>query len=307
MSPGPPTKRRWLKALLSVAVSAGLLAWLASRSDTDALLDLIKGMRPGWFLLAAALIPLQVILSAARWRRVAEDLSMPMEFSTAVREYGLSMFLNQVLPGGMTGDGVRVWRHKRGHGSVGAPLRAAVVERASGHVAHLVLTLVGLLLWTEVHASAPPPGTILLVVLLLGLFASAVAVPGRIPGLGAAAMDARLALGRIDRLVFHVVVSGLLLATFLAGFAACAAALGLNLGWGVLTAIPLVMLVMVVPLSIGGWGLREASAATVLAHLGWSTESALALSAVYGMSVLVGSLPGAAVLGGSGPAASTGE
>ena len=56
------------------------------------------------------------------------------------------------------------------------------------------------------------------------------------------------------------------------------------------------MLVMVVPLSVGGWGLREASATAVLAYLGWSPEAALALSAVYGLSVLIGSLPGALVL-----------
>jgi len=301
MLPGPRTKRRWLRGLLSVAVTAGLLAWLLSRSDLDALGALFGQLRVEWLLGAAALIPLQVLLSATRWRRMSTDLGLPMSRGRAIREYGLSMFLNQVLPGGLTGDAVRVWRHRHGHGSIGAPLRAALAERATGHVAHLLLTLVGLLLWSRVHPTGPPGGAIGLVLALLGIALAALALPDRIPGLGSAVRDARVALGRPDRLAFHSAISALLLATFLAGFAASAAALGLHLGWGLVTAIPLVMLVMVVPLSVGGWGLREASAATVLAHLGWSTEAALALSSVYGLSVLIGALPGAVVLRGRRP------
>ncbi len=307
MSLGPHTKRRWPRALVSVAVTAGLLAWLLLRSDQDALVALFRGLRVEWLLAAAALIPLQVVLSAVRWRRMSVDLGLPMPLGQAAREYGLSMFLNQVLPGGMTGDAVRVWRHRQGHGSVGAPLRAAVAERATGHVAHLLLTLVGLVLWPHVHQEESPEGAVWLVAGLLGIALVALAIPSRFPGLGRAVQDARVALGRVDRFAFHVAISSLLLLTFLAGFAASAAALGQDLGFGVVTAIPLVMLVMVVPLSVGGWGLREASAATVLAHLGWSTEAALALSTVYGLSVLLGALPGALVLLGSGPGVETSE
>jgi uncharacterized membrane protein YbhN (UPF0104 family) len=277
-------------------VTAGLIAWLLAHTDRQALWSLLSRVQLGWLLAAAGLIPLQVLLCATRWRRMAEDLGLAMSWTTAVREYGLSMFLNQVLPGGMTGDAVRVWRHRRGHGAVGRPLRAAVAERATGQIAHLLLTLVGLLLWSSVHGAAAPPGSLPLVIGLLVVFGLALAMPDRIRVLGPAARDARTALGSPGRLAFHGTISAALLGTFLLGFTACAAALGHDLGWAVLTAIPLVMLVMVVPFSVAGWGLREASAAMVLGMLGWSTEAALALSAVYGLSVLLGALPGALVL-----------
>ena len=277
-------------------MTAGLLAWLVARADRAAFLDLLSGAHVGWLLIAAALIPLQVLLCAARWRRMAVDLGLPLPRRVAVREYALSIFLNQVLPGGMTGDAIRVWRHRAGHGSVGAPLRAAIAERATGQVAHLLLTLAGLLLWSELHGGSAPPGAIGLVTALLGIAALALALPGRLPGLGQTASDARIALGTPDRLAFHAVTSGLLLVTFIGGFAASAAAIGQPLGWGLLTAIPLVLLAMAIPLSVGGWGLREVSATAVLAFLGWAPEEALALSAVYGLSVLIGALPGALVL-----------
>jgi uncharacterized membrane protein YbhN (UPF0104 family) len=300
MSPGRPTKRRWIKALrvlLSAVVTVGLLTWVFSRADRQELSDLIARAEVGWVVLAALLIPIQVLLMAARWQRVAEDLGLPMSRGYAAREYALSVLLNQVLPGGLTGDAVRIWRHRTGHGSVGAPLRAAVVERATGHVAHLLLTLVGLLLWTGMHGEGTrPTGALVLVAGILLLFGLGLAIPSRFIALGKLAKDARTALSTPRRFVFHVVVSFALLATFLLGFTFCGLAFDRPLGIAAVTAIPLVMLVMVVPFSVGGWGLREASAATVLAHLGWPASAALALSASYGLSVLFGALPGVVVL-----------
>jgi uncharacterized membrane protein YbhN (UPF0104 family) len=306
MSPGRATKPNWLKnargrqiarVFLSAGVTVGLLAWVFSHANTDALRTLIVNAKLGWVGLAALLIPLQVLLMAARWQRVAQDLGLPMTRGYAVREYALSTLLNQILPGGMTGDAVRIWRHKSGHGSVGAPLRAAVVERAMGHVAHLLLTLLGLSLWATMHGEGTRPvGALALVIGMLAFFSLGLAVPKRMPGFGKLSKDGRVALATPGRFAFHTVVSAALLGTFLLSFTFCSLAFDHPLGIAALTAIPLVMLVMVVPFSVGGWGLREASAATVLVHLGWSTEAALAVSAAYGVSVLIGALPGVLVV-----------
>lgn len=293
-------KRRWTDALrvaASAVVTVGLLTWVFGRVDRGDLASLIAQAKVGWLVLAAGLIPIQVLLMAARWRRVAQDLGLSMSGGYAVREYALSILLNQVLPGGMTGDAIRIWRHRSGHGSVGAPLRAAVVERAIGHVAHLMLTLVGLLMWSSFHgAETRPAGALPLVLGILIVFGIALALPSRFIALGKLAKDARVALASPRAVAFHVVVSSGLLATFLLGFSFCALAFGRPLGMAAVTAIPLVMMVMVVPFSVGGWGLREASAATVLAYLGWPPSAALALSGAFGVSVLIGALPGVAVL-----------
>ena len=57
----------------------------------------------------------------------------------------------------------------------------------------------------------------------------------------------------------------------------------------------LVMLAMVLP-SVGGWGPREGVTAWVFGAAGLGAERGVATAVVYGVMVLVASLPGAAVL-----------
>jgi hypothetical protein len=51
--------------------------------------------------------------------------------------------------------------------------------------------------------------------------------------------------------------------------------------------------VVVVPISIGGWGLRELAVVSVLAGYGVAPERALLFSVCFGLALAVGSLPGA--------------
>jgi glycosyltransferase 2 family protein len=57
----------------------------------------------------------------------------------------------------------------------------------------------------------------------------------------------------------------------------------------------LVMLVMVLP-SVGGWGPREGALAWAFGAAGLGAQQGVATAVVYGVMVLVASLPGAAVL-----------
>ncbi len=57
----------------------------------------------------------------------------------------------------------------------------------------------------------------------------------------------------------------------------------------------LVMLVMVLP-SVGGWGPREGVTAWAFGAAGLGASQGVATAVVYGVMVLVASLPGAAVL-----------
>jgi len=240
---------------------------------------------------------IQIGLGAARWHRVSMQLELPMSRRHALEEYGLGVLLNQVLPGGVAGDAVRVWRHRSGHGSLGAPLRAALVDRVVGHWAHLLVTVVGLALWPVVHGDPAPTGS----VPLLGVWCAGFAMLWWKPirGLRALVSDTRIALGRGTDWVFHALVSVALVLALLLSVACCAVALDLPLGWGMFTAIPLMLLVMVIPISVGGWGLREISAVVVLTTLGWSTTESIALSAAIGLTSLVGALPFVGVVGRS--------
>ena len=301
MSLGRATKPRWTKVLrawLSVAVTAGLLAWVAQRVDVGEIRASLTAGNPLWWGAAVCLVPFQVLLGALRWHRVAERLALPMPLGHAVNEYGLGIVLNQILPGGVAGDAVRVWRHKQGHGELAAPLRAALVDRVIGHWAHLLVTFAGLVAWFKVHGEHPPTGSMTVLLCLGAFFAIVWWKPP--PGFRGLVGDTRVALGRGTEWAFHGAVSVTLVGTFLLSFWLCATALGLPLGLAAFTAVPLLMLITVIPVSIGGWGLRELSAVVILASLGWSASDAVALSAAYGLANLVGAVPFLLVLGKSG-------
>lgn len=273
-------------ALLGTLVLAGVVAW---RIDLTASIALLRETRLDLFVLAAALGPAQIALSGLRWRRVACALGPAPPLRTAISEYATGTFLNQVLPGGVGGDALRAWRHHRRWGASGADAAlSAVLERAAGQATLLLLVTTGALAWPVLHPAAPRP--IWLLPLLATLLAVAAAIafsPAAAPALGRLSTAARTSLRGIVWPLSTVIT-----ATYVVGFALCALALGLSPGAALLTAIPLILLAMALPISVGGWGLREAAAAAVLPPLGWTAEAAVATSALYGLSALLGSSPG---------------
>jgi uncharacterized membrane protein YbhN (UPF0104 family) len=261
--------------VLALAVTLGLLGVLWGRLDTQALAETLSHAQLGWLALAAALGPLQVILGAERWCLASERVGAPIERFEAWREYALSTFVNQVLPSGVAGDAARMAR-QRHHGWKPA-LLAGLVDRGVGQALLVAVTALGLAFWP-----ARPAGSLVAALVLLGVFVAALAfAPVRQALAGAWLQNALL--------------SGALIVTFLGGFALCSLALGRGPGLWLLVAIPLVLLAMAIPLSLGGWGLREASAAALLPAFGFTPEEAVALAGCYGVTVLVGALPGACV------------
>jgi uncharacterized membrane protein YbhN (UPF0104 family) len=283
------------QALLSLVVSGALLSWALSQADPSATLRRLGQVDLRWVAVAAALVPVQVLLCAERWRRVGLGLGYPLPRSRAVTEYGLSTLLNQVLPGGVPGDAMRVWRQRQGPGGFGAALRGVVVERAIGQLALQLVVVVSVVLWLFVHGWSTMPAWVLAVTVaaLLGV-AVLTRAPASVPGLGRISADIRVLLTRSQGLPI-VLLSAAFLASMLAGFAACGAAVGAPLGLVLFTVVPLLLLAMSVPLTVGGWGMREAASAALLPFVGWSAEAGVALSLVYGLSVLLGALPGALV------------
>ena len=240
-TPGdPPSTRehRW-RGALSLLVTAGLLAWVVSRLDAGAAWVLLRSADPRPLLLASALVPLQVLLVARRWRLGCAALGVALGAREATLEYALSMLLNQVLPGGMAGDAVRVWRQRGADRPLGTVLRAAAGERMVGLAVHGAVVLAGLSAWSSLHPGVPrPTGALpLVVVLTIGVAAAARTTLGPIhPALLARQVAASLAL----------------FATLLLAFEACGRALGLELGAALFTVVPLTLLAMVAPVSVGG-------------------------------------------------------
>ncbi len=328
MAEGSERARRGVPAPLRLGVSLAFLAGVLWFLDAGALLHRLGRMHPGWALLAVGISVGQVALLAGRWSFTARRLGISLPFPVALREYYLGIFLNQVLPGGVVGDAARAWRHAgseggagtgegdRGGGTralptgtrpMGSALRGVILERASAQV---IMTGVALASAAVLLAGPAPSPALLLgatLALLVTLGAGGVLLRGLgpLPSRGSLAGrfhdDARRAVLAPGALAFHLLTGLLVVASYLAVFLAAARAVGV--ATPLLQLLPLVapvLMTMLLPLSVAGWGIREGAAAALWGMVGLSVGDGVLISMAYGVLVLVSSLPGGLVLAGAG-------
>ena len=294
-----------IPGLLRTGVSFALLALLAWWLDASALLDRLAGFDPRWALVAVAISFPQIALLAFRWRFTAGRLGLDLPFGAALREYYLATFLNQVLPGGVMGDVSRAWRHGRAgpESRLGPAARAVILERTSGQV--VMGGIAALSLASLPLAFSAVPVTLALAVCGIGVAALAALLAfrqrARSGPLATLWRDVHTALLSRDTLPAQLLSSTLVVGTYLATYVVAARALGVSTPlWTLLPLVAPVLLSMLVPATVAGWGVREATAAALWGAVGLTPVDGVAISAAYGILVLLSSLPGALVLLSSG-------
>ena len=122
---------------------------------------------------------------------------------------------------------------------------------------------------------------------------------GREPG--GFADSLRSALLASSALPVQLVTSIAVVGSYVAMYLAAARAVGVESPFTVM--LPLVtpvLLAMLIPVSVAGWGVREGAAAAIWASAGLAAADGVAISVAYGLLVLVSTLPGALVLVGDG-------
>ncbi|TDD90985.1 flippase-like domain-containing protein [Saccharopolyspora karakumensis] len=278
----------WLRVL----VAAGILALLAWRLGTDAFLDGLRALDVTTALAALGIGLATTVCSAWRWCVVARGLGLRLPLRAAVADYYRALLLNAVLPAGVLGDVHRAVSHGHRSGDLGGGVRAVVLERFAGQIA-LIIVAAGVLLTGPALPFALAPGL---------LVAAAVAgLSLLIPAVRRAAAtfwrDARRGV-LTRRAVRPVAVSSFAtVAGHLVLFLVAARVAGADVP--VSTLLPLLvlaLLVMALPINVGGWGPREAFLAVAFAATGWDPAQGLATSVAYGVLAVIAALPGVLVL-----------
>lgn len=282
------------------AASSVVLVLVLLLADGRGVAEQLARLEPRWTPLAFGIGVMQVGLSAWRWRFTARRLGLELAWPVAFAEYYLATFLNQVLPGGVTGDVARAWRHGRVLSSPGPAVRAVMIERASGQIVMAAVALAAVLVLPEVPAAAVGMRGwgVAAAALLLGVFVLTVLARTRAAGVvyrfGA---DIRRALLSPRAFVVQLASSLAVVGSYILVFVIAARALGIGTPIGVLLPlIPLVLLAMLIPFSVSGWGFREAAAGMIWPLAGLPATEGVAVAVAYGLLVLLGSLPGALVL-----------
>lgn len=282
-----------------VAISVVVLVGVIALSGGDQVLAAFRHFDPLWVAAALLVTALQVALSAWRWRFTVARLGVDLRWRTALAEYYLATFLNQVLPGGVVGDAARAWRHGRGLAVPATAWRAVIIERASGQLVmagSAALSLVAVMGWPSVPPLAAVVGAVsaLIAVLLVRRMGRGHGVLGR--GLRRFHGDVQQSLLAPSALPVQLASSLAIVASYIGVFLLGARAIGMETAFSVLAPlVPLVLLAMLIPLSASGWGFREGAAAAVWPLAGLPAAEGVAASVAYGVLILLGSLPGAIV------------
>ena len=276
------------------------LLWLTV--DVPAALGRIASAEPRWLLAGLALVQLQIVLSAARWRCTAARLGHRLGRGLVVREYYVASLLNQVLPGGVGGDAARVVRNRSpADASLSRVAQGVVLERLAGQCSLIAVTFAGIVLWPLLLDEPPPRAGLLALGGALGVALIATLGVLSLAAFGTPVLARRA--GRVWPLVVRCwfadgmwfvqgALSVAITAAYVGAFLLAALAVGEPLplaGW--LTVVPLALASMLLPISVGGWGLREAAAAALWPLVGLTAGAGVATSVVYGLLSLLGSLP----------------
>jgi len=306
---------RNFRVVLQLAVSLGLLALLVSRVDWSRSLPLVARASP-WLVLALLVIyAADRVLMALKWRQLLRVLDPRLGPLGAVRVYYESTFVGFAMPlGGLGPDIVRYVRLTKLGIAPHVTLVSMGMERLVGFVATILLAAVGLaVLSTLVSGSA------------LGNFAAAAtACALAAAALAAAALFHPRAIDAGERLIARSRRIARRAKKYLdsaRAFASRRRLLVLNLGLSIveqttpvwtywigsraldtpfslaacLAVAPVTIVIQRLPISYGGLGLREGSAAALLVALGYDYSEVLIVLMMLFVVFVVSLLPGAVI------------
>jgi uncharacterized membrane protein YbhN (UPF0104 family) len=305
MDDRPTLLTRWLVPLGKAIVSLGLLGLIIARVDFS-LLHTHWHRLSGLVLLACAgLLAVQVTLIAGvRLKLVLACLKSEPTLAQTSRVALCGFFFEQVAFGFVGGDAMRLWLLRRIAIPGRTALQALLIDRGLGFAALFLLALAGLPGLRQLLPNFADHRKIVLasgaIVLLAGAMLSGVLLlPERyrrhplLAELGAfvsgGLRDADV--GRRLSMVLALAITVQLLNVLIMFL------VGLNMRLPVRLAqwffiVPAALLFSMLPITAGGWGLREGILVFSLQGLGVRPEEAVVPSIVFGLGTLLVTLPG---------------
>lgn len=286
-----------------ILISA-VLVWLCFRSvDPGATLSTLAGIHFGALIACVVCMIAHTLLCAWRWRLVCRELGLADPGPrNAVRWTALSVMLSQVLPSTIGGDAYRIGALGRQQG-FGAATRSVVHDRLFG--LWVLAGVAGLAAIYTVLSAGWINAVGVIGALAIGFvvaIAAAAWVGERWPGMRR--------LGRMHALTneaagFRAMLRSptIVAASFAIHLMTIAAMAALCLGvrpasglwWQIGLLTPAAMLAAAIPISIAGWGVREAALLAGVGAFAIAQSDALAVSVAYGLMLLVTGALGALV------------
>ena len=290
-----------MKTLLKAAITLLLLGLVFRAVDPGRLAHAFLNLRQGYVALAVVAQIVSTTIASWRWYLIMRSLEFKASEGFHFRSYFKGAFFNQALPGSIGGDALRVLDVA----ALGYRKRDAFVgifiDRIVGLSGLLLLNLVA----NNLTRGLLPEWLFHLVNLIcLGGLAGVLmlVVLHRLEWLKRFRLLAPFSvLSQRFRQVYHswraslgqIALSVVIHLFPILSLFALSRATGLDIGVQVFMVVaPPVFLLTLLPISLAGWGVREGAMVGLFVLIGVPREPILTLSLLYGLTLIVASLPG---------------
>jgi uncharacterized protein (TIRG00374 family) len=308
--------------LARIAVAAGLTGYILWRSDPSAVAAAAAGVDWRWVGVAILLVLVDRALMAYRWVAllctIESDRRPPI--GPLMRVFFVSTFVGTFLPASVGGDIVRSYSLARLNVDAGDAVASVLMDRLLGVASVFLMALAGLALATDLSQNAAIIGGLVVTAAACAAMLALIFSPRAAALVSQAASALPFAAVRrtgvrvVDSIRKYAAHSPQLIAVLACSIAVQALRvfqafyLGRSLGIDApLSAyfafIPLILLIMLLPVTINGLGTSQAAFVWFFARAGVASAAAFALSVLFVALGVVGNLPGALLYAaGSGEA-----
>ncbi len=305
---------------VKLAVSGALLALLFSRVDVGKLWANARQASLGWIVVALGVYAGTVAASVWRWWLLLEAQDVDMSFHALFASMSVALFFNNFLPSNIGGDVVRIADTAKVARSKTLAALVVLADRTMGMMGLILVAATGV---TLVTAGGRTPLPIWPSWLWAGFTSGMLAgcfvlwspggvgwllrpltvlhpewVTGRIGSLTMTLERFRAHMGAVITCFGGAILVQILTVAFAW---ACAHSLRIPVGpFDLAVVVPLAGVVQMLPVSVNGFGVREAMYSLYFTRIGLPIESAILLSLTSTALVMLYSLTGAGVYVGRG-------
>ncbi|MBN1993341.1 MAG: flippase-like domain-containing protein [Anaerolineae bacterium] len=278
--------------LLKITVSVGLLAFIFYKIDLPKLWLAVQQANGGWLAAALAMMMLGVVIRARRWKILLDAIGVTVSLGELTAIYFIGFLFNNLLPSGLGGDAMRMVELNRHSKRASDAVTSVLVDRFLGLSALQALALLALLFdWDAVPAVvayftvAIFSGGLVMGFLLINrpLYQTLQKHLGLFRRLTGIKMVGNL-FESFQRYTLPALARSYLVALlFNVSLIAMNVFIGLALGARATLAqyavfVPIASLVLLLPISVGGLGVREETYRQLFSQVGVPAEIAVAMS-----------------------------
>lgn len=284
--------------------------WLVSRQvEWRQLQDAFTRQQPAYLTAAACAIFLQIISGALRWHHIRSALATPGSENPTrtMLIYYASSFFNVIMPSTLGSDLARTWLARQAGGTLTQNVSGVLIDRIMS-LAGLALLVASTLPILCGYLGVDPrwgfAGAVLCWIMAIGGYLMLRLLVELLGGfrhlrfIGSAIDAITQIIGKHHHIIGATLWAASAHICYATATYALAMGLGMNISWvACLVLVPLVLFISTLPISLGGWGIRELSMAGVLALAHISSAPAVVLSIQLGLlTSLISALGGVCYL-----------